>query len=202
MKLRVLPFALAAGWLAVLPALAQPSVKSHARPTADKPTVARSREASAQAPPVEQDPSRLPAPVAAMRAKIMAAAESGDLEELRVAAERNELPPLFTKSQKGDPIAGLKARSGDGEGRETLAILLDVLSAPYVRSNPGTSREMFVWPWFAEYPPASLNGEQLVEVYRVLRAAEFKPSLEKGKYIGWRLAIGPDGTWHYFLTGE
>ncbi|MDJ1157755.1 hypothetical protein QNA08_05865 [Chelatococcus sp. SYSU_G07232] len=153
-------------------------------------------------PTIERDVARLPLRVAAMREAILDAAATGDAEKLRLVLERNEMPPVLARGQKGDAIAGLKRRSGDGEARETLGLLTALLEAPYVRIGIGTAQEMYVWPWFAEYPPQSLTPEQLVEVYRILRAGEFKESLAKGKYVSWRLGIGPDGTWHYFFTGE
>jgi hypothetical protein len=153
-------------------------------------------------PAIERDAATLPPRVAAMRDAIIEAALSGDVEKLRLVSQRNELPPLFVKGQKGDAIAGLTARSGDGQGRETLAILLNLLDAGFVRANPGTPKEMYIWPWFAEYPPKTLGASQLVEVYRVLPARDFKESLDRDRYLFYRVGIGPDGTWHYFLAGE
>ena len=49
----------------------------------------------------------------------MAAAKSGDLEELRVAAERNELPPLFIKGQKGDPYLFRQPSLADSGGPDS-----------------------------------------------------------------------------------
>ncbi|WP_188609040.1 hypothetical protein [Chelatococcus reniformis] len=169
------------------------------RPAADATATPQPRRTL---PEIETDPSKLPPLVARMRAAIIEAAQTGDVEKLRLALERNEMPPLLSKGQTGDPIAGLKARSGDGDGRETLGILLDVIEGPYVHLKPGTAEEMYVWPWFAAYPPTELDAGQRVEVYRILRAAEFKASLATGRYSSWRLGIGPDGTWHYFLAGE
>jgi hypothetical protein len=152
-------------------------------------------------PTIERDPTQLPPRVAAMRTAILEAAKSGDPDRLRVVAQRNELPPLFVKGQKGDPIEGLKSRSGDGKGLETLGILADVLDAGYVKTGTGESAR-YIWPWFAEAKPKDLTPAQLVEVYRVLRASEFKASLDADKYVGWRLAVSGDGTWQYFWTGE
>lgn len=168
-----------------------------------KPGPAAVKPPSPAAPPaIERDPSKLPPRVAAMRDALLDAAATGDGEKLRLVLERNEMPPVLARGQKGDPLAGLKARSGDGEARETMGILIDVLEAPYVHINRGNAQEMYVWPWFAEHAPDKLTPDQLVEVYRLLRAGEFKQSLDKKKYVNWRLGIGPDGTLHYFFTGE
>ncbi len=41
-----------------------------------------------------------------------------------------------------------------------------------------------------------------VDVHRVMGAAQLAEWREKGRYPFWRLGIGPDGTWHYFLGAE
>lgn len=187
-------------------ALSGPALGQAAKAPATAPTKAGAvvaKPAATPAPPaIERDPSKLPPRVAAMRDALLDAAATGNVEKLRLVLERNEMPPVLARGQKGDPVAGLKARSGDGEARETMGILADLLEAPYVRIHAGAAQEMYVWPWFAEYAPEQLTPEQLVEVYRVLRASEFKQSLDKKKYVNWRLGIGPDGTLHYFFTGE
>jgi hypothetical protein len=171
-----------------------------AKPASPAPSAAPAK--ARPLPPVERDTATLPPRIAAMREAIIEAAKSGDVERLRLVIERNELPPLFAKGQKGDVIAALKTRSDDGQGRDTLAALVNALEAGFVRVNAGTAQEMYVWPWFAEYPPQRLDGAALVEVYRIVPARDFKQSLERDRYLGHRLGIGPDGTWHYFLSGE
>lgn len=184
-----------AGALAVaLVFVMEPGAAQKAKPAA--------KPAARPLPVIERDAAALPPRVAAMREAIMEAARSGDPEKLRLVLQRNEVPPILAKGHTGDPIAGLKARSGDGEGRETLAILLDILDAPYVHIDAGMPQDMYLWPWFAAYPPSRLDAEQLVEVYRVTPAREFKDSLARDKYLFYRLGIGPDGTWHYFFAGE
>lgn len=180
---------------------AAPAAAAPAKPVPAKPPPAKPPPAN-PLPAIEHDVATLPPRVAATRDAIIEAARGGDIERLRLVSQRNELPPLFVKGQKGDAIAGLKARSGDGEGREALATLINVLEAGFVRANPGTPKEMFIWPWFAEYPPRTLDAAQLVEVYRIAPARDFKESLVSDRYLLHRVGIGPDGTWHYFLAGE
>ncbi|MCB1549069.1 MAG: hypothetical protein KDJ41_14725 [Hyphomicrobiaceae bacterium] len=147
----------------------------------------------------------LPVPVQEMREAILAAARSGRIDELKTAIEWNELRPAFSSKPVADPIAFLKSLAGDAEGREILAVLVTILESGYVTLPLGRDLEnnrIFVWPYYAELPPAELTPAQEVDAYRLVRPAELKAMREKKKYTSWRLAIGADGTWHYFQKAE
>ena len=64
------------------------------------------------------------------------------------------------------------------------------------------NNQLFVWPYFAEMPLGQLTPRQEVELLRLVPAAAAREMKEKGKYTGWRLVIGADGTWHAFRKGE
>ena len=145
--------------------------------------------------------AKLPAPVAEMREAILAAVRSGNIEELRYAFELNELKPELGPEPVSDPVAYWKKISGDGEGREILAALAELLDAGYVTLPLGRDLEnnrIYVWPYFAEVPLASLTPGQQVELLRLVPPAAAKEMLAGGTYSHWRLAIGADGTWHSF----
>lgn len=144
----------------------------------------------------------LPERVRAMRADILEAARSGDIEEMRPVLETNELMPTVSFGGASDPIAFWKETSGDKKGREILAILIEILEMPFVRLRKGTSNEMFVWPYLAELDLEKLTPEQEVDLYRLVKPAELKTMREFGGYIWYRLGIGPDGTWHFFVAGD
>jgi hypothetical protein len=145
--------------------------------------------------------AKLPAPVAEMREAILAAVRSGNIEELRHAFELNELKPELGPEPVGDPVAFWKKISGDGEGREVLAVLAEILDAGYVAVPLGRDLEnnrIYVWPYFAEVPLQKLTPAQQVELLRLVPPAAAKEMVQTGKYTYWRLAIGADGTWHHF----
>ena len=169
----------------------------------------------------------LPGAVEDMREAILSAVRSGNIEDLRHAYELNELKPDLGPELGSDPRPGLgrepgsergsnpgseakpigdpvdywRRTSGDGEGREILAILATLLDGGYVTLALGRDLEndrVYVWPYFAEVPLDSLSPAQEVELLRLVppaRAAQMKAA---GKYTYWRLAIGADGTWHSF----
>jgi hypothetical protein len=146
------------------------------------------------------DISKLPPQVQRMRQAILQAAVTGDIEQLRIPIEMNELPPVFAKSHIADPIAYLKSVSADGNGREMLALLFNILTAGYAITNPGTKAEMIVWPCHAVIPLNALTPSQEVEIYRFLPPARVKEMAAQGKYRFYSVGIGRDGVWHYFSS--
>ncbi|HWA50501.1 MAG TPA: hypothetical protein VG742_19690 [Dongiaceae bacterium] len=155
--------------------------------------------------PVHYGIDDLPQPVREMRELILSAAQSGEIEELRTAVEVNELKPEIAGTPVADPIAYWKRISGDGEGREILAALAEVLDSGYVILPIGPDLEnnkVYVWPYFAEVPLDRLSPGQQVELLRLITPAALREMQRTGRYSSWRLAIGADGTWHSFRKAE
>ncbi len=149
--------------------------------------------------------NQLPAAVAEMRDGILAAVKSGRIEDLQVPIAWNELPPAFAKDSTSDPIDYFKKQSGDGAGREILAILASVLEAGHATVPVGKDVEnnlLFVWPRFAELPLDKLSPEDEVQIYRLITPAMLKLMREQKKWTWYRLAIGADGTWHTFSKAD
>ena len=151
---------------------------------------------------IVEDQSRLPDKVAAMRAAILTAARSGDIEAMRTPLEWNELPPEIATAKVADPIAHWKALSGDGHGRQILAVLVSILESTPVAVGTGTSGERYIWPGLAEMDLGTLTPAQEVQLYRLVTPAEAQAMREKKKWTWYRLSIGADGTWHGFLKTE
>ena len=170
--------------------------------TQAKPSPKPTPPSSAAPPEIITDLSRLPQPVARMRERILAAAKSGELKKLVTAMQTNETMPIFSLGDDKDPAAFWRSTYPDSEGVEVLAILLGVLEAPYVHVEKGTPQEMYLWPYFARMPIKSLTPEQKVELFRIVTGADYKEMLDFGAYSFYRLGIGPDGTWHFFVSGD
>jgi hypothetical protein len=151
-----------------------------------------------QAPKVLYDFNALPAPVKRMLQQIAGAAESGDIETMRPVFESNELKPMVATAYVEDPIAFWKKASADGNGRDVLAAMLNVLSTGFVRTGQGKD-EMYVWPYFAETDLATLTPAQEVELYRIVPPSLALPMKRSGKYSYYRLGISPNGVWQYFI---
>jgi hypothetical protein len=151
-------------------------------------------------PTVEYDVAKLPTPVRRLRDQIIEAASTGDPEKLRPIIDANGEPPMFSFGDVPDPIEYLKSLSGDPEGREILAVLIEVFEAGYVHVDVGTPDEMYVWPYFARYPVDALTPRQLVELFKLVYAGDYVDMQVYGHYTSYRAGIAPDGTWRYFIA--
>lgn len=155
---------------------------------------------SAALPAIERDVSKLPVPVRRLREQIIAAAETGDPEAFRAIFDANGPVEFGTDAEDADPVAQLRALSGDPEGREILAVLIEVLEAGYVHVDAGTDEELYLWPYFARYPVDALTPPQLVELFKLVLAGDYEDMKAYGFYTWFRVGISPDGTWQMFST--
>lgn len=155
--------------------------------------------------PVEviYDIDKVPQPVRRMRELIVEAAASGDIERLRPLLGKG--PTQTQVSVAGgddDPVTTLKGLSGDPDGTEILAILLDVLVTGFVKVDAGTPNETYVWPYFTEKSLDNLSPPEKVELLRIVTAGDFADMQEFGGYNFYRVGISPDGQWKFFVAGD
>ena len=144
----------------------------------------------------------LPAPVARMRARIIEAARSGDLDKLVTVMQTNETMPIFSFASERDPAAYWRTNYPESGGLEVLSILLEILDMGFVHVDAGTPQDMYVWPYFAYLPLKDLTPAQKVELFKIVTGSDYRSMQDFGAYIFYRLGIAPDGTWHFFVSGE
>ncbi len=149
-----------------------------------------------------RDLSTLPAPVKALREKLVEAAASGDIERLRPLIEGTPKPPQIMNNESDDPIDTLKNFSGDPEGQEILAIMLDLLATGAARIDAGTPDEAYVWPYFTGKPLSELTPPERVELLRIVTAGDLMGMEETGNYNFYRIGISPDGQWKFMAGGD
>jgi hypothetical protein len=167
----------------------------------ERPSSTKKKQKAGPAADIKYGADALPDQVQEMREAILGAVKSGRIEELRYAWELNELKPDLGGQPVADPIAHFRQVSDDGEGREILAALGEILESGYVVLPLGPDVEnnrIFVWPYFAEVPLDKLTPGQEVELLRLVPPAAAKAMRSAGRYTYWRIAIGADGTWHSF----
>ena len=149
------------------------------------------------------DLNQLPEPVKKLRIAIVEAAASGDIERLRPLLQSGaDATQISIGDAPDDPIVALKSLSGDKEGREVLGILLDIISTSAAHIDKGTPNELYVWPYFAEKQLDSLTPPEIVELYRIVTAADVADMKEFGSYNFYRIGISPDGKWKFFVAGD
>ena len=143
---------------------------------------------------VSAQPTALPAAVESTRASLLAAAESGDYEELRpFIPARFEY--TFGSPVEGGPIAYWQELERTTAERP-LEALAAVLKMPYV-----LIRGFYYWPW----AHAATRSEDLSPHERELLGPLGTPSElfpEGSGYFGWRAGIAPDGSWVFFVAGD
>ena len=169
-----------------------------AEPAQKEPAQGEAPQISAQ---IEHDASKAPEPVRRLRQLIIDAASSGDIEKLRPLI--NPGPNQTRIDGEGeDPIAALKSFSGDPEGLEVLAIILDLLSTGYAHVDVGTPDEMYVFPYFAGKALNTLTPPEKVELLRIITAGDLADMQDYGNYSFYRIGISPDGQWKFFGAGD
>lgn len=145
----------------------------------------------------------LPDEVREKREKLIAAADSGDIAELKAIIDAEAAPPRVSFGDPEDPIAYLKESSADGEGIEILAILRDILEAPYAAMDGGDGGTLYIWPYFAAMDDISkLTPDQLVDAYRITGHDGFQDQLNFGGWIYWRLFLNERGELQAFIAGD
>ncbi|MCD4660382.1 hypothetical protein [Agrobacterium sp.] len=151
---------------------------------------------------IEHDMSKAPEAVRKLRQQIIDAAASGDIEKLRpfIAAGQNAF--RIDGSDSEDPIAALKSYSGDPDGLEVLAIIIDLLSTGYAHIDAGTPDDAYVFPYFAGKPLNTLTPPEKVELLRIITAGDLADMQEYGNYSFYRIGISPDGKWKFFTAGD
>ncbi|MEM9222205.1 MAG: hypothetical protein AAGB11_07385 [Pseudomonadota bacterium] len=143
----------------------------------------------------------LPSAVATARDALLAAARSGDIEALRPIFATQQVAPLVTPMDAvDDPVEHLRLQSGDPEGREILAIMVELLEAGHVAVDGRTTT--YVWPYFAEVSLDDLQPAHEVELYRILTAIDVEEMERLGRYTFFRIGIAEDGRIRYFSAGE
>jgi hypothetical protein len=152
-----------------------------------------------------RDLATLPAPVRALRDKILAACATGDIEALRIPIDWNEVRPLFERGARrpagADPIETLKSLSSDRAGREILSLARAVLTQPFLRITRGPF-ESYEWPAYARRPTPPTNEEESRALWACVRFVDLAPSNAQGRPKVMRIGVGADGVWHYFWNAD
>jgi hypothetical protein len=132
----------------------------------------------------------LPAAAEQTRARLLAAAESGDYEALRPVIPATGFAFSYGASA-GGPIAYWKNVEQTSE-QTPIAILAAIMRMPYT-----LNRGLYVWPFAYDKRKSDLTAYE-----RRLLGPALLRSYVGEDYYGWRAGIRPDGGWVFFISGD
>jgi hypothetical protein len=135
----------------------------------------------------------LPAPVAALRRKIVALAVRCDYAGLAKLAG-----PKFSFSFGGERSAAAYWKQQEAKGGRPLAILVKILKLPFTHNETVA----YAWPTAYRTHPTRADWDALVRVGVLRRKAA--DAMRKGGnvYYGYRTAITKSGRWQFFIAGD
>jgi hypothetical protein len=151
---------------------------------------------------ISDDIKALPKPVQDKRAALIEAAKSGDIEALKAIFDAQKTPVQVSYGDPEDAIAYLKTASADGNGAQTLAILGELLDAPYAIIGATSDTPSYVWPYLAMVDVTKLTPAQLVDAYRILPAETVAELTVMESWYYWRVFIDPNGDLSAFIAGD
>ena len=151
---------------------------------------------------ISDDISALPQAVQDKRAQLIEAARSGDITSLKAIIDAQKSSPRVSFGDPEDAVAYLRTASADGEGIETLAILRDLLEAPYAIIGATSEEPSYVWPYLAVIDATALTPAQMVDAYGLMPAEYAKELPEMGAWYYWRVFIEKNGAWSAFVAGD
>jgi hypothetical protein len=150
---------------------------------------------------VSDDLTRLPEAVRSKLLEIHAIANSGDIAQLAPILEADRTNVSFGGPE--DPLAHLKQESADKQGIEILAILADLLEAPYAAMDGGDGQPIYVWPYLAAYESlGELTPGERVDAYQIMGHAAFEEMKGLDAWYFWRVYIDADGQLQAFVAGD
>jgi hypothetical protein len=147
------------------------------------------------APVAEED---LAEPVAETKGQIVIAALACDYDRLAEIAPDDG----FTFSYGGSTDFAAFLREGEEPGADPLRKLIQIAGTtprPFeIRDEKHT-----VWPAAAAYEGWDEVPEEAIDELRpIYTAEELQSFAEAEQYLGYRMAIGADGAWLYFVAGD
>lgn len=148
------------------------------------------------------DVQNLPEQVSKTRHEIIKTAQFGNMNPMLEIAEQNEVWPVPDFGPDADyeqaPIHSWVKQSQGTEGRYILAQMIEILSLPYTKKPLTADVDLYIWPYFAEADLTYPCTEDMIDLLKIVTPTEYKTIRQTGQYTGYQLAIGTDGTWHYF----
>lgn len=153
-----------------------------------------------QAQEAKRCPAQLPAPVAAKRDAILAAAKARDLAALNRLIGPGDF--VYSFGDIGDAIGYWQ--DSVKQGIDIPRYLVGVLSMPCVITYD-EDRQQYWWPAAMEFDWKNLTPaeKQALEALYDRKVDDwYVEGRAKGYYVGWRAGIDKNGAWSAFVAGD
>lgn len=141
----------------------------------------------------------LPAPVAAKRDAIAAAAARDDLAAMAALANPEDAFGFGDVEDIGKAWIDWKKRGTD------MAAIARALLALDCSVYSGDGKGYYAWPAAADLPASALTDEERAKIAEINGGdfeAQYIEGSENGYYVGWRIVIIDDGRWTAFVAGD
>jgi len=141
----------------------------------------------------------LPAPVAAKRDAIAAAAADDNLAAMAALANPEDAFGFGDVEDIGKAWIDWKKRGTDMAALARALLALDC--SVYV----GNGKGYYAWPAAADLPASALTDEERAKIAEINGGdfeAQYIEGSENGYYVGWRIVIIEDGRWTAFVAGD
>jgi hypothetical protein len=185
------------------PAVEQPQAEEQP-PAVEQSPAGTTRPCSAAGLEARVAPQALPAAVAAMRERIVAAAVACDTAALERLALEGPVGFSFSfGAPPGGPAEHWRRQEAEGDARP-LAKLVRVLAAPHRRIDHD-GEQLYVWPsTFGVEAPTAEDWKAIDGVYAPEEIARMQADTERFGigYLGYRAGITGSGDWIYFIAGD
>jgi hypothetical protein len=139
---------------------------------------------------------KLPAKVAATRARIARAAVACDYAALAKIAKQTRQGFTFSYGTETSPAAYWRDLETSHRDRP-MAQLVAILKTPVTRNEI----KSYAWPSAYTDKPTAADWNQLVRTKAYTRV-QVNRMKKDGMYLGYRTAISPQGAWLFFVAGD
>jgi hypothetical protein len=165
------------------------------------PAVGQGLEVPADGYVVSNDVTLLPAKVRQKRAALLAIAGSGELASLGPLLDSDGTVVSFGDPE--DKIAYLRDNSRDPDGVQILALLAELLEAPYAAMKGGDGDAIYTWPYLAAFTDLThLTPAQRVDAYKLVTPDELDEMVKLDAWYDWRVVINANGQLAAFVAGD
>lgn len=137
---------------------------------------------------------KAPKAVAAMRQRIVDAAVKCDYAGLQRLGNAGQRLAFTYGTEKS---AAVYWRNLERRGGRPLATLVRILRLPMTRNETRS----YAWPSAYSEHPTARDWNLLVSSH-VLTRKQADAERAGGSYLGYRLAIRPNGDWQFFISGD